>query len=75
MRYVHAFERRWEFHQHSHPIYRHVSAIVDSTHVAMQSPSHPIDWELFWFDEPTYRGHALVPNAMFNWGRKIIACL
>ena len=38
-----AFERRWEFHQHSHPIHRHVSAIVDSTHVAIQSPSHPVD--------------------------------
>ena len=35
-----AFERRWEFHQHSHPIHRHVSAIVDSTHVVIQSPSH-----------------------------------
>ena len=69
-----AFERRWEFHQHSHPIHRHVSAIVDSTHVAIQSPSHAVDKELFWFDEPTYRGHALVFNAMINWGREIIAC-
>ena len=69
-----AFERRWEFHQHSHPIHRHVSAIVDSTHVAIQSPSHPVDRELFWFDKPTYRGHALVFNAMINWGREIIAC-
>ena len=49
-----AFERRWEFHQHSHPIHRHVSAIVDSTHVAIESPSHPVDRELFWFDKPTY---------------------
>ena len=32
------FERPLEFHQHSHPIHRHVSAIVDSTHVAIQSP-------------------------------------
>ena len=69
-----AFERRWEFHQHSHPIHRHVSAIVDSTHVAIQSPSHPVDRELFWFDKPTYRGHALVFNAMINWGREVIAC-
>ena len=69
-----AFERRWEFHQHSHPIHRHVSAIVDSTHVAIQSPSHPVDRELFWCDKPTYRGHALVFNAMINWGREIIAC-
>ena len=69
-----ALERRWEFHQHSHPIHRHVSAIVDSTHVAIQSPSHRVDRELFWFDKPTYRGHALVLNAMINWGREIIAC-
>ena len=64
-----AFERRWEFHQHSHPIHRNVSAIVDSTRVAIQSPSHPVDRELFRFDKPTYRGHALVFNAMINWGR------
>ena len=69
-----AFEPRWEFHQHSHPIHHHVSAIVDSTHVAIQSPSHPVDRELFTFDPPTYRGHALVFNAMINWGREIIAC-
>ena len=69
-----AFERRSEFHQHSHPIHRHVSAVVDSTHVAIQSPSHSVDRELFWFDKPTYRGHALVFNAMINWGREIIAC-
>ena len=47
-----AFERRWEFHQHSHPIHCQVSAIVDSTHVAIQSPSHPVDRELFWLDKP-----------------------
>ena len=69
-----AFERRWEFPQHSNPIHRHVSAIVDSTHVAIQSPSHPVDQELFWFYKPTYRGHALVFNDMINWGREIIAC-
>ena len=69
-----AFERRWEFDQHSHPIHRHVSAIVDSTHVAIQSPSHPVDRELFRFDKPTYRGHALLFNAMIHWGREIIAC-
>ena len=38
------------------------------------SPSHPVDRELFWFDKPTYRGHALVSNAMINWGREVIAC-
>ena len=69
-----AFERRWEFHQHSHPIHRHVSAIVDSTHVAIQSPSHTVDRELFWLDKPTYRGHALAFNAMTYWRREIIAC-
>ena len=71
--FMDAFKRRWEFHQHSHPIYRHESAIVDSTHVAIQSPSHPVDRELSWFDKPTYRGHALMFNAMINWGREIIA--
>ena len=40
----------------------------------MQSPSHPVDRELFWFHKPSYRGHALVFNAMINWGRGIIAC-
>ena len=69
-----AFERPWEFQQHNHPIHRHVSAIVDSTHVAIQSPSHPVDPELFWSGKPTYRGHALVFNAMINWGREITAC-
>ena len=51
-----------------------MSAIVYSTHMAIQSPSHPVDQELFWFDKPTYRGHALTSNAMINWGREIIAC-
>ena len=69
-----AFERRWEFHQHSHPIHRHVSAFGDSTHVAIQSPSLPVDRELFWFDKATYRGHVLVFNARLNCGREIIAC-
>ena len=47
-KFTDAFERRWEFHQHSHAMHHHVSAIVDSTHVALQSPSHPLDRELFW---------------------------
>ena len=42
--------------------------------MAIQSPLHPVDRELFWFDKPTYRGHALVLNTMINWGREIIAC-
>ena len=62
-------ERQWESHQHSHSIHRHVSAIVDSTHVAIQSPSHLVDLELFWLKKPTCRGHALVFNAMINGGR------
>ena len=51
-----------------------MSAIVDSKHVAIQSPLHGVDQELFWFAKPTYRGHALVLNAMINRGREIIAC-
>ena len=72
--FTEALERRWEFHQHSHAIHGHLAAIVDSTQVAIQSASHPVDRELFWFDKPTYRGHAPVFNAMINWGREIIAC-
>ena len=68
-----AFGRRWQLHQHSHSIHRLASAIFDGTHVGIQSPSHPVDRELFWFDKPTYPGHTLVLNSMIIWGRKIIA--
>ena len=42
-----AFQRRWEFHQHSHPIHCHASAVVDSTHMAIRSPLHPVDVRIF----------------------------
>ena len=42
--------------------------------MAIQSPSHPVERDLFWFNKPTYRRHALVFNAMITWGREIIAC-
>ena len=51
-----------------------MSAIIDSTHLAIQSPSHPLDRELFWPHKPSYPGHVLVFNAMINWRREIIAC-
>ena len=46
----------------------------NAMHVAIQSFSHPVDRELFSFDKLIYRGHALVFNAMINWGRESTAC-
>ena len=69
------FECPWEFQEQSHTVDGHVSAIVDSTHVAIKSSLHPVDRELSRFDKRTYRGRALVFNAMINCGREIIACL
>ena len=70
-----AFEHGWEFHQRSHPVHRNVTAIDNSTHVAIQSPSQPADGELFSFDKRTDRGHVPGLNAMINWELEIIACV
>ena len=52
-----AFHGLWQFGDFTNPIFGYLTAVVDSTHMPIQSLLDPLSQ---WFDKPKYRRHALV---------------